>query len=148
MDDNLQTIANQSLELTLEIFALSKKTSTDNAQIICEALSCDTAVFQDCWGHILSADERESVEALRKAYQKIAAIKYLLTVIEMALLLPSSDVHPLLNKTKVIETALESYIKMHEDDYEEENDDELSDALSDFIESYFTDDDSLELLDE
>ena len=122
----------------LKIKKIEKSLRRDNVnEVLFGGLNdCSTQLQLFCTQAMSAQSEREAVEAIRHAYQKVASTRYYIEMLFLTGYIPKTDAEDLSAYCDRIESRLRPLVELNDGKYDDMTDEEFYDALQEIFDQY------------
>lgn len=136
----------EPLALLLKIKKIEKLILRDdvNEDLFDGLDDCSTQLELFCTQAMTAKSERESVEAIRHAYQKVASTRYYIELLFQTGYIPKADAEDLSAYCDHIESRLQPLVELNDGKFDDMTDEEFYEALQDIFDKYLNDDEEYE----
>jgi hypothetical protein len=133
----------EPLALLLKIKKIEKTIHRDDVnEVLFAGLNdCSTQLELFCTQAMAAQSEREVVEAIRHAYQKVASTRYYIEMLSRTGYIPKSESEDLSAYCDHIESRLQPLIELNNGKYDDMTDEEFFEALQEIFDQYLYDED-------
>ena len=141
-DMEFNLFVQEPLALLLKIKNLEKSIQRDDVnEVLFYGLNdCSTQLELFCTQAMTAKTEREAVEAIRHAYQKVASTRYYIELLFRTGYIPKADAEDLSAYCDHIESRLQPLVELNDGKYDDMTDEEFYKALQELFDQYLNDD--------
>ena len=129
----------EPLALLLKIKNLEKSIQRDDVnEVLFDGLNdCSTQLELFCAQAMTTKSEREAVEAIRHAYQKVESTRYYIDMLFLTGYISKSNAEDLSAYCDHIESRLQPLVELNDGKFDDMTDEEFYGALQEFFDQYF-----------